>query len=66
MVAIKYRNPRRPGEAYLVLLPDSEQSQAEATRERLARRGFVIVMEDKAPRRSNSYCPLDNVSAASR
>ena len=40
-VVIKYRNPRRPGEAGMVLLRD--RSQAGEAIEGLERRGFVIV-----------------------
>jgi hypothetical protein len=44
-VAIKYWNPRRPGEAGVVLVCDS--LHAVETKESLERRGFVIV-EDKS------------------
>jgi hypothetical protein len=40
-VVIKYRNPRRPGEAGMVLIRD--QSLARETKQGLESRGFVIV-----------------------
>ena len=43
-VAIEYRNPRRPGEAGVVLVCDNVD--AAQTKESLERRGFVIV-DDK-------------------
>ncbi len=43
-VAIEYRNPRRPGEAGVVLVCDD--LHAAQTKESLERRGFVIV-DDK-------------------
>jgi hypothetical protein len=46
MVAIKYKNPQRSGEACLVLLPECEKSRAEETREQLVRRGFVVVNDE--------------------
>ena len=48
MVAIKYRNPRRPGESGLMLA--AKQAEAEAAKARLARQGFVLVDDDTAAR----------------
>jgi hypothetical protein len=51
-VAIEYRNPRRPGEAGVVLI--CENGDAARTKESLERRGFVIV-DDKAAGLGDSH-----------
>jgi hypothetical protein len=43
-VAIKYRNPRRPGEAGMILICDP--SQAAEAKTNLERRGFVVIDDD--------------------
>jgi hypothetical protein len=54
-VVIKYRNPRRPGEAGMVLIRD--QSLARETKQGLESRGFVIVenVEDNPAFRSDPH-----------
>jgi hypothetical protein len=46
MVAIKYRNPRRPEEAGIVIV--CRPAQAEEAKEQLERHGFIIVDEKDA------------------
>jgi hypothetical protein len=46
MVAIKYRNPRHPGEAGIVLVHRPDQAQE--TKEQLQRLGFIIVDDEVA------------------
>jgi hypothetical protein len=48
-VAIKYRNPRRPGEAGVVLV--GKQAHVAEAKERLERRGVVVVEDKSTPPR---------------